>query len=326
MSSRAGEGEGNDDTRRNGGEQQRAASDRLWLPLNALRAFEAVGNASSFTAAAAALHVSQSALSRHVGRLEELIGRRLLDRRPGGVVLTAAGAALLPVISASFDRLDASLMTLRREGSGPRVLHIHMPPTFLTVFGVALLKDFRAAFPDILIDVSSSNGIGLPAAKTVDVAVVFDKPRVDDRVRDLLWVVSCTPVCAPALAAEAEGRALEDFLRGADLLHTKLEGEPFGALWADYARHQGFDIGPRRGLAFDTEALSVQWAIAGGGVMLVDEGTWRADIASGRLFAVGPTMETAYGYYLTFHPDDLHDPAIALFRSFLIGHFAPGAG
>ena len=53
---------------------------RRWLPLNALRAFDAVGQHLSFTAGAGALNVSQSAVSRHVISLEELIGQKLLDR------------------------------------------------------------------------------------------------------------------------------------------------------------------------------------------------------------------------------------------------------
>jgi len=48
--------------------------DRRWLPLNALRAFEGVCQALSFTAAANALLISQSALSRHV------IAARKVDR------------------------------------------------------------------------------------------------------------------------------------------------------------------------------------------------------------------------------------------------------
>ena len=55
---------------------------RPWLPLNALRAFDAVGRHLSFTAAAQTLHVSQSALSRHVISLEALLGKKLLERRP----------------------------------------------------------------------------------------------------------------------------------------------------------------------------------------------------------------------------------------------------
>jgi len=54
--------------------------DRRWLPLNALRAFEGVAKHSSFTAAANALLISQSALSRHVIALEKLIGAQLFER------------------------------------------------------------------------------------------------------------------------------------------------------------------------------------------------------------------------------------------------------
>ena len=66
----------------------RGRIDRRWLPLNALRAFEAVAKHASFTAAANALRISQSALSRHVISIEKLIGVQLFDRRPHSLVLT----------------------------------------------------------------------------------------------------------------------------------------------------------------------------------------------------------------------------------------------
>lgn len=301
-----------------------AGGDRVWLPLNALRAFEAVGGRLSFTAAAAALHISQSALSRHVGRLEELLGCRLLERRPQGMVLTPAGTVLLPVVAKSFDRIEATLEALRREaGTGQRTLRVHMPPTFLQMSGLALLREFRVAFPDIPIDVSSSNGVGLPSARGMDLAVVFDRRQLDDAVRDPLWMVSQTPACAPSLAQRCAGMDLASFVRGNELLHTKLEGEPFGALWSAYARDQGIDIAARRGLAFDTEALAVQWAIAGGGVVLVDVDMFADEVADGRLVTpFEATRQSGFGYYLTVHPDDIADPAIALFRSWVIQRFA----
>ena len=297
---------------------------RLWLPLNALRAFEAVGEHLSFTGAAAALHISQSALSRHVSRLEEHLGCRLLERRPQGMVLTAAGAALLPAVAKSFDRIEATLAGLRREaGTRQRVLRVHMPPTFLHVAGLALLREFRLAFPDVLIDVSSTNGIGLPPARGLDLAVVFDRPQLGDTVRDPLWMVSQTPACAPALAARCAGMDLAAFVRGNELLHTKMEGEPFGMLWSDYAKQQGIDVTVARGLAFDTEALAVQWAIGGGGVVLVDVEMFAADLAEGRLVTpFDATRASGFGYYLAVHPDDMADPAIAFFRSWVIGRFA----
>lgn len=92
--------------------------DRRWLPLNALRAFEMVGRHMSFTTAAQALSVSQSAISRHVIALEGLLGTPLFDRRPHGFALTEAGAALLPVVRKSLDRIEQALNEVRHEGGG----------------------------------------------------------------------------------------------------------------------------------------------------------------------------------------------------------------
>ena len=50
--------------------------DRKWLPLNALRAFEAAGQHLSFTAAANSLTVAQSAVSRRRDRAREFSRRR----------------------------------------------------------------------------------------------------------------------------------------------------------------------------------------------------------------------------------------------------------
>src|SRR5271157_2571702 len=91
--------------------------DRRWLPLNALRAFEGVAKHSSFTAAANALLISQSALSRHVIALEELIGAQLFERRPHALLLTKAGQHLLPAVMKSFDRLEYALDDIRNEGA-----------------------------------------------------------------------------------------------------------------------------------------------------------------------------------------------------------------
>lgn len=300
-------------------------SGRVWLPLNALRAFEAVGERLSFTGAAAALHVSQSALSRHVGRLEEQLGCRLMERRPQGMVLTAAGAALLPVVAESFDRIEEMMKVLSRDpGRRRRVLKVHMPPTFLHVAGLALLAEFRRAFPGVPIDVSSGNGLGLPSGRTVDLAVVFDRPHGGDSVRDPLWTVSQTPACAPELALRADELGLAGFVAASELLHVKLEGEAFDASWAAYARRRGIDLGPSRGLAFDTEALAVQCAAAGGGVALIDADMFAAELAAGRLVApfADVSVPSGFGYYLTVHPDDMADPAIALFRSWVVGRYA----
>ncbi|MCB8876683.1 LysR substrate-binding domain-containing protein [Acidisoma silvae] len=302
-----------------------AVINRRWLPLNALRAFEAVGRQLSFTGGAQLLHVSQSALSRHVASLEDLLGRPLLERKPSGLALTPAGAALLPAVRKSFDRLEEVMNDIMQEEAGhQRRLRVHMPPSFLHQVALPILGDFRREFPDILIDVSSSLGTGLPPTE-VDVAVVYDRPQGGDTVRDLLWTVRGSPVCAPAVAVQAADLALPDFLARQELLHVKVPGQPIGTHWTHFARAHGFSLDVTRGMAFETVTLAVQYAMAGQGVVLADMDMFAADIAAGRLVApYDAVAEDGYGYYLALHPEDLGDPAISVFRTWMITRLGRG--
>jgi LysR family glycine cleavage system transcriptional activator len=295
---------------------------RRWLPLNALRAFEAVGRNLSFTVGARALHVSQSALSRHVISLEELLGASLLERRAHGVALTEAGAALLPAVTKAFDRIEQALNLIQQGPRSARILRAHIPPSLLQHLALPILRDFRREFPDVRIDVSSSHVTGLPA-HDLDVAVVYDRPSVDDRVTDLLWSVRVTPMCAPQLARREAGKTLEAFLASAELLHVRLDDQPRDLLWATFARQCGLTLDTDRGLAFDTAISAIQYAMAGGGVALGDVDMFAAELASGALVApYDAVFDEGYGYYLKFYAEDLADPVIALFRSWMIARFA----
>jgi LysR family glycine cleavage system transcriptional activator len=299
---------------------------RPWLPLNALRAFDAVGQHLSFTAGAQALHVSQSALSRHVISLEELLGKKLLERRPQHLVLTDEGAILLPVVRKCFDRLEQVLNVIRDGDASGRVLRVHMPPSLFNHLALPMLRDFRREFPDILIDVSSAHVTGLPPTE-LDVAVVYDRPNVDDKITDLLWMVRVTPVCAPELAKTAADRPLGEFIAANELLHVKLDGQPRGLLWANFLRQCGAadsaEHSTERGLAFDTAISAVNYAMSGGGVALADIDMFEDQIKAGRLVAPydDQVFDEGYGYYLKIHAEDLADPVVSLFRSWLIGRF-----
>ncbi len=83
------------------------------------------------------------------------------------------------------------------------------------------------------------------------------------------------------------------------------------------------DLSVDRGLVFDTQQLAVQYALSGDGLALADPQLFQEEIRSGRL--VRPfdiELEEGYGYYLTTHPEDLNNEAVALFRTWLIARFS----
>ncbi len=302
--------------------------DRRWLPLNALRAFEGVAKHSSFTAAANALLISQSALSRHVIALEKLIGVQLFERRPHALVLTKAGQHLLPAVMKSFDRLEYAIDDIRNEGSATlRTLRVQMPPSFAVHLAVPILRDFRREAAEVEIDLVSYYGVG-PPPSDVDVAVVYSKPTVTDLVTDLLWPVHLSLLCHPNLAARHAGKSLAEFVASNELLHVRIAELPRHHLWTQFARSASLSsVNVERGLVFDNVMLAVQYALSGDGVALVDTYLYGDYIRDGRL--VKPfdnSLDDGYGYYLITHPEALSDTAIALFRSWLIERFGRGGG
>ena len=306
---------------------QKKTIDRRWLPLNALRAFEGVAKHGSFTAAANALLISQSALSRHVIALERLTGVQLFERRPHALTLTKAGQHLLPAVVKSFDRLEYALDDIRNEGAPvQRTLRVQMPPSFAVQLAVPILRDFRRASTEVDIDLISPYGVGPPLGD-VDVAVVYSRPAVTDLVTDLLWTVRLSILCHPDIARTHRGLDLAAFIEANEIVHVRIADLPRHERWAHFVRTHGLSsVNIERGLVFDTAVLAAQYALSGQGIALVDTNLFADEIRDGRL--VKPfeaTLDDGYGYYLTTHPEGLGDTAIALFRSWLIGRFGTRA-
>ncbi len=299
--------------------------DRRWLPLNALRAFEAVAKHGSFTAAANALLISQSALSRHVISLEKLVGTPLFERRPHALALTKAGEHLLPAVTKSLDRLEYALDDIRHDGAPTlRTLRVQMPPSFAMHVAVPILREFRRANPEVDIDLVSPYDVG-PAQTDTDVAVVYSRPTVTNLVSDLLWPEHLGILCHPDLAARHAGKDLGEFVQANELIHVRLANLPRHHLWTQFALQSNLGMAAvERGLVFDTALLAVQYARSGEGLALVDLNLFADDVAAGRL--VQPfrqRLDGGFGYYLTIHPEALSDTAVALFRTWLISRFGP---
>jgi DNA-binding transcriptional LysR family regulator len=301
----------------------RKSIDRRWLPLNALRAFEGVAKHGSFTAAANALLISQSALSRHVIALERLVGVQLFDRKPHALSLTKAGQHLLPAVVKSFDRLEYALDDIRHDGApAQRTLRVQMPPSFAVQLAVPILRDFRGASTEVDIDLISPYGVGPPLGD-VDVAVVYSKPTVTDLVADLLWPARPTLLCHPNIATLHAGKGLGAFIEANEIVHVRIADLPRHHLWSQFLRQNNLlNVKYERGVVFDTAVLAVQYALSGQGVALCDPLLFTDEIRQGRL--VRPfeaSLDDGYGYYLITHPEALGDTAIALFRSWLIDRF-----
>ena len=116
------------------------------LELRHLRYFVAVADAGTFTRAAERLFIAQPTLSQQIGRLEQILGTRLLHRRRDGVRLTAAGAVLLDAARDVLSRIDHGISQTRQAaGLGRPRLRVALPADLPDCLAIQTASRLRSA-------------------------------------------------------------------------------------------------------------------------------------------------------------------------------------
>ncbi|MDI4234599.1 LysR substrate-binding domain-containing protein [Bradyrhizobium sp. 31Argb] len=125
------------------------------LELELVRTFLAIIEQGGFTRAAGRLHKTQSTISLHIRRLEEIVGRPLFERQGRGVALTEQGEVLRTYAEALVDLNDEALLKLRRPPLTGTV-RLGLPEDFATRHLPMALRRFTASHPAIRLEVRSA--------------------------------------------------------------------------------------------------------------------------------------------------------------------------
>nr|WP_254605080.1 LysR family transcriptional regulator [Sphingomonas bacterium] len=130
------------------------------IDLSGLAAFAEVARLKSFTHAAAQLHVSPSALSHAIRRLEEKLGVKLVSRTTRSVAATEAGRRLLDSLDPALADIAAGIENLNvyRERPAGRV-RLSAPRIPATTLIAPRLAALRRDYPDILVELSVEGGL-----------------------------------------------------------------------------------------------------------------------------------------------------------------------
>ena len=124
------------------------------LELRHLRYLAAVADAGTFTRAAERLFIAQPTLSQQIGRLEQVVGTRLLHRRRDGVQLTAAGTVLLDTARDVLSAVDHGVSQTRQAaGLGRPRLRFVMPAAIPEALAVKTVSALRSATAGTDVDV-----------------------------------------------------------------------------------------------------------------------------------------------------------------------------
>ncbi|GAA4339760.1 transcriptional regulator GcvA [Pigmentiphaga soli] len=281
------------------------------IPLNTLRVFEAAARLQSFEKASMELHISPSAVSQQIARLEDRFNVPLFERHHRRVTLTEAGALLGHDLSDAFKIMDRALAIVSRRGTQDSI-KIAIYQTLASRWLVPQLARFAKECPEVDVEFAAApEGVDLEHSD-VDFAIRWLAPN--DRVPRArrLFDERLVAVCAPAIAQALQGtpapRSLNTICsvnRVADL-----------GIWL--AANPRFAVATGSSLKFSNTATAITAAVAGTGVLVGQVHLFLSEIEAGSLvFASDSIVKTGRSLFLLDSAASAARPSTEVFRSWI---------
>jgi DNA-binding transcriptional LysR family regulator len=263
--------------------------------LNDFHFFAAVVNHGGFSAAARALKLPKSRLSKRVARLEERLGVRLLERSTRRLAVTDVGREFhrqCEAVLAGAEEAEAIAARARSEPHG--TLRVNCPPGFAGTIMAGILPGFMRAYPAVRIELSVVNRRVDLIEERIDVAFRV-RTRLDSDPELTIRILGkdrIVLVASPDFAA-AHGERLTP--KGLGGLPTVTFGEA-GEVWRLSTEAGGsLEVRHRPILACVDFDVLIEAAAAGLGVSLIPVHACAHAIHAGRLVQVMPEWTASDG-------------------------------
>jgi LysR family glycine cleavage system transcriptional activator len=283
-------------------------------PLSTLIAFEAAARHQSIKQAADELHVTPTAVSRHIQKLELQIGRRLFERRHRAIVLAADGEIFLRAVTTGFTHIERAFVQLSGSRKPDRLV-ISVDPDFAALWLVPRLDEFYAIVPNTMVEIRAGKGVNSSRDPRIDCAIQYAEAGSELENGEVLFRSSLFPVCAPTHAKRLPLRSPED-LKHHVLLHDRSFVE-----WQEYLQNCSLtiDVNVGSSVVFSETALCLDAAARGQGVAMGDDFLAALHLSEGRL--VRPFDSALYSrnaYYFIAPKGGPRHAAVTAFRNWLI--------
>ncbi len=286
---------------------------RRFLPsIASLRALEALDRLGSATAAADALTLTQSAVSRQIQALEEQLGVTVIVRDGRRIALTPDAVQYAAEVRAALNQIAQASLKLTVNPSGG-ALNLAILPTFGMRWLVPRLPDFARSHPEVTLNLSTRIKPFNFALEPFDAAIHFGLSDWPGTQSMRLRGEAVVAVCAPGLiAAKPPGTAAG--LLDMPLMH--IETRPHA--WRAWFAAHGVETSRVTGTIYDQFSTITQAALHGLGVALLPEYLAKGDIAAGRLvIAWGDPTPSPGAYHLVWPDAKTGDGALTKFRDWL---------
>jgi LysR family transcriptional regulator, glycine cleavage system transcriptional activator len=289
---------------------------RVLPSLNALRTFEAVARHNSFTRAAEELNVTQSAASRLVHSLEEYLEVSLFTRRSRRIQLTDQGLYYSRLVSRSLDLLEAGTVELMSSRAGKGTLSVGMLPTFGTRWLLPRLPSFQKLYPDVSVNVVSSDGELDFTHERIDIAIRFGHGQWSDALIDPLMSEEVQVVCSPVLLENGPPLTSPSQLGNYRLIDHSTRPDS----WEYWFRSIGSELPPINwGPRLEHFFMIIEAAKAGLGMALLPTFLIKQEMLNGELISPFPERVAGPGAYYLITPETKAGlPRVMAFREWVL--------
>jgi len=289
----------------------------------ALCAFESAARHQSFTKAADELAVTQSAICRQIGTLEDFLGVKLFRRSRRGVALTEAGVAYSRRVVARLNDFERDTLELMARGGQGATLELAVVPTFATKWLLPRLPMFHEAHPDITVNLTSQTRPFLFEGTEFD-AAIHAGPGIwpgTDGLR--LMGETLVAVCSPALLAARGALKRNDWKR-----YTLLQQSTRPYAWREWFASQNMEVeGDMAGPRLELFSMVAEAAKQGMGIALMPRLLVEDELKSGALVQVSSHEHpSSRSYYLIFQEEKAENAALGRFRDWVARQAGNPAG
>ena len=286
---------------------------RFIPPMSSLCAFEAAARLESFTAAGLELNLTQSAISRQIRQLEDLLGSDLFIRHRQTVKLTQAGEAYAYEIRDVLSRVSGATLGFRANPAGG-TLNLAVLPTFGTRWLAPRLPDFFARHPDIKLNLVTRPGRFDFASDMVDAAIHCGDAYWPGGEMEILMGEQVAPVCSPALLARYDLRTPADLLK-CPLIHLRSRPDA----WERWFAAMDVPDVQLHGMLVDQFMMAAEIAAAGLGLAMIPQRLIENELQDRRLvLASAAPIASGNEYFLVWQEGKRQYAPLQAFKSWLL--------
>ncbi len=288
--------------------------------LKAMLVFAEVAKMESFSAAARQLHISTTAVSRHVMELEDWLGVQLINRTTRHLGLTDAGRAYLDRCTHIVDDVENLEMTSRDMQENPQgKLNVTAPVFMGRLFLSAILPRFLEKYPGIRINLQLVDRYVNLVDEGFDVGLrvgnLPDSNLISRKLGDMRMMMVASPTYIETHGEPKSIKELQNFNCIVDSVADYLDR------WPLLNKNTPVNVRVDSNLSINNGELVREMALAGLGITLLPDFFVASDIKAGRLVPILKGKIDKRGTISAIYPQSRHlSSSVRVFVDFLVAH------